>query len=89
MRRTLNRRIVLVILCSISGILLFINIFNSFTSSSSSLSAQTEMLNKSREYETNSLENTQNETLYNPNNSIEEVVDQEQIDKSKIHFFEL
>ena len=88
MRRTLNRRIVLVILCSISGILLFINISNSFTSSTSSWSAQRNMLNESRETETDSLENSQNETLNKPNNSIEEV-DQEHNDKSKIHFFEL
>ena len=29
MRRTLNRRIILVIICSFSGILMFLNIFNS------------------------------------------------------------
>ena len=29
MRRTLNRRIILVIICSFSGILMFVNIFNS------------------------------------------------------------
>ena len=76
MRRTLNRRIVLVILCSISGILLFINIFNSFTPNNNSWNIQKDMVNITRE-QPDSQSISQDESHIQTNNSIEELVDQE------------
>jgi len=75
MRRTLNRRIVLVILCSISGILLFINIFNSFTPNNNSWNIQKDMVNITRE-QPDSQSISQDKSHIQTNNSIEELVDQ-------------
>ena len=76
MRRTLNRRIVLVILCSISGILLFINIFHSFTPDNNSWNIQKDMVNITRE-QSDSQSISQDESHIQSKKSIKELVDQE------------